>query len=63
MQFVARRRRRGKKCDVILARNLERDEVIQAGRRFLQAVREVDEDRDARVSLAEFKQAFAKVSH
>lgn len=35
--------------------------MVQAGKRFLETLREVDVDRDCEISLKEFKQAFDKV--
>ena len=35
--------------------------MVEAGKRFLQTLREVDIDRDCEISLKEFKEAFDKV--
>ena len=36
--------------------------MVQAGKRFLQALRAVDVDKNAQISLDEFKVAFQKVN-
>ena len=36
--------------------------MMQAGKRFLQVLRAVDVDKNAQISLEEFKMAFQKVS-
>ena len=54
-------RSRGAACDVILANNRRRDELLHAGQRLLSTLRDADVDRNSRVSLEEFKNAFNKV--
>ena len=39
---------------------MKRHEMVQAGKRFLQALREADLDRNEQISLEEFKIAFQK---
>ena len=54
-------RKRAKKCDENLVNALEKAKLLEAGHCFLTALREVDYDNNALISMEEFKHAFEKV--
>ena len=55
-------RKRGKKCDENLVAALEKAKLCEAGHEFLNALREVDDDKNTLISMEEFKAAFEKVN-
>ena len=54
-------RKRGAKCDRILRRNEEKQKLMEAGKRFLEVLQEMDVNHDSEIELDEFKNAFEKV--
>ena len=56
-------RKRAKKCDENLVAALEKAKLLEAGHEFLNALREVDYDNNALISMDEFKAAFEKVRY
>ena len=54
-------RKRGAKCDRILRRNEEKQKLMDAGKRFLEVLQEMDVNRDSEIDMDEFRNAFEKV--
>ena len=54
-------RKRAARCDRILRQNEERQKLMDAAKRFLELLREMDVNKDCEIELHEFKNAFDKV--
>ena len=49
-------------CDAVTGSSLSKQEMLEAGKRFMQCLNEADKDKNKTFSAEEFKQALTKVS-